>query len=116
MAKKPLVQRPLRDPDHMSKRGVPYWWAPEWVRATDSSQRSFGKIKPILVRDKDGKPITVEINMFSKEGKLTYIQGSIQQEFKSWHEDRQIDYILLGESPEEALESIVNDMEETSNE
>jgi hypothetical protein len=110
--KAPDVQRPLRDPDHFSKRGVPYWWAPEWVRATSSSQSSFGSIKPVLVKDKSGKPVTVEIYMRSKEGKLSYIQGSIQQEFKSWHEDRQIDYILLGETPEDALELIVNDVED----
>lgn len=101
------VPRPLRDPDHYSKRGVPYWWSPEWVRATSSTQSSYGKIKAILRKG------DVELNMHSKEGKLTYIQGSIQEEFKKWHDDRQIDYILLGESPESASELIITETEDT---
>jgi hypothetical protein len=44
--------------------------------------------------------------MHSKEGNLTYIQGSIQQEFKRWHEDRQIDCILLGMDPDDILKKI----------
>jgi hypothetical protein len=51
--------------------------------------------------------------MLSKSGSLSYIQGSIQQEFKDWHDDRQIDYILLGESPEAASELIISETEET---
>jgi hypothetical protein len=51
--------------------------------------------------------------MTSKMGKLTYIQGSIQKEFKDWHDDRQIDYILLGETPEAASELIVSETEDT---
>lgn len=31
MSKKSKITRPLRDPDHMSKRGVPYWFSPEWI-------------------------------------------------------------------------------------
>jgi hypothetical protein len=42
--------------------------------------------------------------MQSKDGHVTYIQGSIQQEFRKWHEDRSIDYILLGENPDDILE------------
>ena len=90
MAKK-VIQRPMRDPDHISKRGVPYWWAPEWVRATSSAETSFGKIA--AVKEKDG---SVNLYMKSKTGNFNYIEGSIQQEFRRWHEDRQIDYILLG--------------------
>ena len=103
------VPRPLRDPDHFSKRGVPYWWAPEWTRATSSNQTSYGKIKAILV--KGGK--SVELYMHSKDGKMTYIQGSIQEEFRRWHDDRQIDYILLGETPETASELIITETEDT---
>ena len=105
--KSPVVQRPLRDPDHISKRGVPYWWAPEWTRATSSAGTSFGKIKAILEKK------TVNLYMVSKDGNLSYIQGSIQQEFKDWHDDRQIDYILLGETPEAASELIVSETEDT---
>lgn len=109
-AKKPklnVVQRPLRDPDHLSKRGVPYWWAPEWTRATSSSGSSYGKIKAILEHG------TVNLYMVSKDGKMSYIQGSIQKEFKDWHDDRQIDYILLGETPESASEMIISETEDT---
>ena len=101
------IQRPLRDPDHLSKRGVPYWWAPEWTRATSSAATSFGKIKAILEKG------TVNLYMVSKEGKMSYIQGSIQQEFKDWHDDRQIDYILLGETPEAASQLIITETEDT---
>lgn len=102
------VQRPLRDPDHYSKRNVPYWWSPEWTRATSSACTSYGKIKAILTKHGD-----VELHMHSKDGNLTYIQGSIQQEFKRWHADRQIDYILLGETPEEASKIIITETEDT---
>ena len=101
------VQKPLRDPDHLSKRGVPYWWAPEWTRATSSGATSFGRIKAILEHG------TVNLYMISKDGKKSYIQGSIQQEFKDWHDDRQIDYILLGETPEAASELIISETEDT---
>ena len=85
------ITRPVRDPDHVSKRGVPYWWAPEWVRATSSSETAYGKIAAI--KEKDG---SVNLYMKSKAGDVSFIQGSIQKEFRAWHEDRSIDYILLG--------------------
>lgn len=91
MSKKLKLEKPMRDPDHVSKRGVPYWWSPEWIRATSSTQTSYGKIA--AVKEKDG---TVNLYMKSKIGQYSFIQGSIQREFKQWHEDRQIDYILLG--------------------
>jgi hypothetical protein len=93
------VTRPLRDQDYTSKRGVYYWFAPEWIRGTSGSNTSFGKIKAI--KEKDGE---VNLYMQSKDGHVTYIQGSIQQEFRKWHEDRSIDYILLGENPDDILE------------
>lgn len=123
------VKRPNRDPDHYSKRNVPYWWAPEFVRGTSADNRDHEYIKDMIdnglrsqdevVVDAAGSYIvpcdsygkihavkekkTVNLYMKSKEGKLNYIQGSIQDEFKRWHEDRQIDYILLGMDPDEIL-------------
>jgi len=121
--KQSLIQKPLRDPDHISKRGVHYYWAPEWVRGTSSANDRFGKIKAILEPACTSNGIgghkkcscekTVSIYMLSKSGSLSYIQGSIQQEFKDWHDDRQIDYILLGESPETASELIISETEDT---
>ena len=102
------VEKPLRDPDNISKRGVFYWWSPEWKRGTSSANDKFGKIKAIL--EKNGE---VNLYMLSKEDKLTYIQGSIQEEFRRWHQDRQIDYILLGETPEEASKLIITETEDT---
>ena len=91
----PPPNPPLRDPDHVSKRGVNYWWSPEWVRCTDSSNTNFGRIKAVKEHN------TVNLYMQSKEGKLGYIQGSIQQEFKDWHEQRKIDYFFIADNPEE---------------
>jgi hypothetical protein len=98
MSKKSPIARPLRDPDHVSKRGVPYWWAPEWIRATGSAQTSYGKIAAI--KEKNGE---VNLYMKSKDGGHSFIQGSIQREFKQWHEDRSIDYILLGMDIDEII-------------
>lgn len=121
MSKKSKITRPNRDPDHYSKRGVPYWWSPEWVRGTSSDLiRSTGGLKFVGdVVNNQGQRLSpcesygrihavkangdVELHMKSKEGNLTYIQGSIQKEFKKWHEDRAIDYILLGLDPDEII-------------
>ena len=81
------LSEPDRSPDYRSKRGVPYWWTPEWVRNLNGT---ICRIIPLKKND------DVELHMLSKEGTLSYIQGSIQKEFKKWHEDNQIDYILLG--------------------
>ena len=126
--KKQAVTRPLRDPDHMSKRNVPYWWAPEWTRGTsaDIGKRrcpGYGKIKALKEMECKGWHghknctkcnWTVNLYMQSKDGNMSYIQGSIQQEFKDWHDDRQIDYILLGESPETASDLIISETEDTT--
>lgn len=121
--KKKIVQRPNRDPDHYSKRGVGYWWNPEWTRGTSAdfvidelheSLRngyavnnigqyvkpcpSYGRIHALKESNGD-----VSLYMKSKDGNLTYIQGSIQKEFKKWHLDRQIDYVLLGLNPDEII-------------
>lgn len=80
------VVMPDREPDLVSKRGVQYWFSPEWVRDGTGAAR----IKPIKNNNK------VDLYMLSKAGKLNYIQGSIQVQFHRWHEDRQIDCILLG--------------------
>lgn len=94
-------QKPLRDPDHISKRGVHYYWSPEWVRGTNCKNESYGRIKAVKERG------TVNLYMQSKEGNLNYIQGSIQQEFKEWHEQRKIDYFFLASDPEELDEFIL---------
>ena len=88
--------KPLRPSDYTSKRGIEYWWAPEWVRDLNGT---IGRIKPIKIKG------DVELHMLSKADKLSYIQGSIQREFKKWHEDRQIDYMLLGVDPDELIET-----------
>ena len=88
---------PLRPPDHTSKRGVPYYFAPEWVR---DLKGTITRIKPI--KEKNGE---VNLYMLSKSGNLSYIQGSIQAEFKEWHESRSIDYLLLGVDIDELIET-----------
>jgi hypothetical protein len=96
--KKHIIEKPLRDPDYISKRGVPYYFNPEWVRATSSAATSFGKIA--AVKDKHGE---VNLYMKNKAGGFAYIQGSIQREFQQWHLDRSIDYILLGMDLDEII-------------
>jgi len=100
MAKKkeePKVVVPTWRPhDYMSKRKIRYWWAPEWIRDLNGSA---SKIRPI----KDKKTGEVNLHMESKAGNLTYIQGSIQHEFRQWHEDRKIDYLLLGEDEDDII-------------
>lgn len=107
----PPPANPLREPDHVSKRGVNYWWSPEWVRGTDGSNRNFGRIKAVKEKDPYTKQDTVNLYMYSKEGKLSYIQGSIQKEFKDWHEQRKIDYFFLADDPE-ALDAFILEAEE----
>ena len=97
LPKNKKVTKPLREPDMISKRGVPYWFGPEWVR---ESNGSIGRIKPIKINQH-----RVDLYMVSKTGGATFIQGSIQEEFKKWHEDRQIDCILLGVDENELLAS-----------
>lgn len=91
------IEKPYREPDMLSKRGVPYWFAPEWVRDTNGT---VNRIKPIKVNQH-----RVDLHAVSKDGNSTYIQGSIQQEFHKWHEDRAIDLILLGIDEEEDLQA-----------
>ena len=88
------LEVPSREPDYISKRGVPYYWSPEWIRVLNGKP---SRLKPVK------RPGTVDLYMLAKDGNLSYIQGSIQQEFKKWHEDRQIDYMLLGVDPEELI-------------
>ena len=104
-SKKPKMsppENPNRPPDHISKRGVHYWWSPEWVRGTNGANTSFGRIKAIKEHG------TVNLYMMSREGNLTYIQGSIQQEFKDWHEARKIDYFFLADDPAALEDAIFN--------
>lgn len=98
--KAPEVQKPLREPDHISKRGVHYYWSPEWIRGTDYSNTKFGRIKALKENN------TVNLYMLSKEGTLSFIQGSIQKEFKEWHLQRKIDYFFPADDPE-ALDEMI---------
>lgn len=95
------IEKPNREPDHVSKRGVYYWWSPEWVRGTSSFNKKFGRIKAIKTEYGD-----VDLYMLGKDGGLTYIQGSIQKEFKDWHEQRKIDLFFLADDPE-ALDDFI---------
>ena len=116
------VQRPNRDPDYWSKRSVPYWWGNgDWIRGTSGERvfekptglvyelllsdgrsvipcQSYGKIYP--VKEKNGE---VNLYMRAKDGNLSFIQGSIQKEFKKWFVDRSIDYLLFGMDPDELI-------------
>ena len=102
------VKRPACEPDMVSKRGVPYWFGPNWVR---HSGKSPGRILPV-----DNGEGHVSLYMLSKTGNLSFIQGSIQWEFRQWHaenklntipwrEDMGVDCMLLGVSPEDLLQS-----------
>lgn len=131
MSKK-KVTRPNRDPDHYSKRGVPYWFSPEWIRGVSADETNHEYLKGVIgqsryptdmmITNSSGyfvwpcnnygrihavKESSGDVNLYmkSKEGKLTYIQGSIQKEFKKWHLDREIDYILLGLNPDDILQN-----------
>jgi hypothetical protein len=97
------VKEPKRKPDMYSKRGVPYWFGPEWVR---KSGKTCGRILPVRNEGDD----RVTLHMLSTEGNLSYIQGSIQEEFQDWlrntkrevvpwRDDLIGDCILLGVSP-----------------
>jgi hypothetical protein len=101
------VKEPTRAPDMYSKRGVPYWFGPDWVRKVG---KTCGRILPVLDEGSD----RVELHMLSADGNLSYIEGSIQREFFSWlssnnntvvpwREDLQVDCMLLGVKPEELL-------------
>lgn len=43
------VKKPLREPDLLSKRGIPYWFGPEWVR---QQGENVGRI--VALKDKGG--------------------------------------------------------------
>lgn len=105
------VKEPTREPDLISKRGVPYWFAPEWIR---KSGKTCSRIIPVA--DDFGN---VSLHMLSKTGNLTYIQGSIQVQFKNWltnnshefvpwREDMEVDCLILGVEPSDLL---LNDWE-----
>ena len=89
------VAYPKREYDYVSARGVKYWWSPEWSRDLNGT---IGRIKPITEKNGD-----VYLYMLSKSGNLTYIRGRIQENFIKWHEDNQIDWILLGMSPDDIM-------------
>jgi hypothetical protein len=124
MSKKSKIVRPNRDPDHYSDRNVPYWWAPEWIRGTAADiihdkPITYVSSKVTLIPMLDGGFVAptanymkihavkekgdVNLYMKSKDGNLSYIKGRIQKQFKKWHEDRSIDYLLLGMDPDEII-------------
>jgi hypothetical protein len=104
---------------------VPYWWAPEWIRGTaadsiyDKPVVPVSSKIPVAMPMADGRFVIptpsygrihavkekgdVNLYMKAKDGNLSFIQGSIQKEFKRWHEDRSIDYLLLGMDPDEII-------------
>ena len=82
-----IIEKPKRDCDYRSERGVEYYWAPEWDRDLNGS---IARIKPLKYNG------DVHLHMVSKDGNVTYIRGRIQKAFRQWHIDRQIDYMLLG--------------------
>jgi len=99
------VKRPERKPDMLSKRGKAYWFGPEWTR---EAGKSYGRILPAM-RDNQ-----VFLHMLSKDGNLSYIQGSIQYEFYDWYlankdnivpwrKDFEVDCVLLGMEPADLL-------------
>lgn len=90
------VKKPLREPDMFSKRGIPYWFHPEWVRNLNGH---IGRV--IAIKDRRGG---VNLHMLAKNGNVNYIEGSIQREFHDWHTDRQIDAILLGIDEDQLIE------------
>lgn len=89
------VKKPNREPDLTSKRGVDYYFGPDWVRNLNGT---IGRIIPL----KNGSN-GVELYMLSKDGNKSYIHGSIQQEFLKWYKDQELDAILLGRDEDEIL-------------
>ena len=94
------MQKPKRDPDYISERGVEYYWSPEWVRDVSGT---VGRIKPIRTVDAQGVTTDVNLFMIARDGNATFIRGRIQKAFKQWHLDKQIDYLLLGADEETDL-------------
>ena len=102
-----IVAKPNREPDYYSKRGVAYYWSPEWTRGTSYANDKFSRIYPHQIRYHHKKyeedEWDVELYMLSRDGNESFIRGSIQEEFKQWHLDNEIDYILLGVDINEVL-------------
>lgn len=101
-----VVRRPTRKHDMVSKRGCRYWFGPEWVRDVG---KGYGRILPVATADRG-----VVLHMLSKDGNLSNIRGSIQDEFYSWNvdnkdsiipwrDDFEVDIVLLGLKPADLL-------------
>lgn len=84
-----LLPKPTRDPDHVSKRGIEYWWSPDWVRDLNGT---ICKIRAVDIGNNE-----VKLQMLSKDGNASDMRGSIVTAFKKWHQDRLIDMLLFGE-------------------
>ena len=89
------VSDPRRDADYISARGVPYYFGPDWVKGKDGK---FGRIYPIR-RSEDH----VLLYFLSKDGNVTYAQGRVQRAFLDWHDEREIDCILLARPLEDLI-------------
>lgn len=99
------VSAPTRGYDIISKRGCRYWFGPEWTRDVG---KGYGRILPVAIHS------GVALHMLSKDGKLSYIRGSIQLGFMGWHhenkdnivpwrQDFEVDCLLLGMEPADLL-------------
>ena len=97
LPKNKKVKHPLREPDMISKRGVPYYFSPEWVRITNGTVNRICPIKNTLG--------DVDLFSVSRAGNVIFIQGSIQREFHDWHQDNLVDCILLGMNEEDLLDT-----------
>jgi hypothetical protein len=91
------IERPQREPDLVSKRGVHYWFGPEWIRCLNGSNTTFGRIAA-----QEGEHGGTLYSL-SKTGNMTYIQGSIQHEYRQWYQSR-LDYFFLPET--ETIETV----------
>jgi hypothetical protein len=89
MSKESKLTKPTRDPDFISKRNIEYWWSPEFCRNLNGT---ICKIRAVDLGNNE-----VKLQMLSKNGNATDMQGSIVVAFKKWHADRVIDMILFGE-------------------
>ncbi len=104
------IVQPSRIADHVSHRGVLYWWAPDWVRYSPGKKSAFGRVLPVRLKANE----SVFLHSLSQSGNLTLIKGRIQHAFqvwyilnkdvKVWNEDMSFDCLILDEDPRDVLE------------
>lgn len=93
MPKGKVIPKPKRPPDLISKRGIPYWFGPDWVRDLNGT---ICRIKAIRMKLFSYAEEGVYLHMLSKDGNVNFIPGSIQKEFSDWCKQAEIDEILIG--------------------